>query len=170
LNRLVVPLLGTAGLGAWPALLADQARGLLLVLAGVAVFAALAGLAGRRPGLFLLALVLLVAEYALALLIGGAALQESAPLFGVVLLVVAELGYAAIAPTVASPAEPGIARRRALGIATLAALGIAASGFVWGVAHLRPGDGVVVALLGIFGAALVLASLAGLAARTGRRG
>jgi hypothetical protein len=94
------------------------------VLGAAAVIMLLLGLVGGWPGLVPWALVLCGAEYAAFLVIRGESIDAYAPLYGVGLLLAAELAYWALEPRI-SGAEPGLLARR---ITLIAATCLAAGG------------------------------------------
>lgn len=131
---------------------------------GSAGFAALAvGLVLRRSSLFVWALVLLGADYAVWLELGTHALDQRAPIVGGGLLLAAELAYDSLEPEVGRPeATAVLARGITLAAVTLVAVG--AGALVLGAASVPVGGGVALTAVGAAAAVLVLALIARLAA------
>jgi hypothetical protein len=136
-----------------------------LVPAGLALLLLLTGLLARSAGLLGASLAVLGVEYVLGLEIGGASVRWTVAAYGVALLVLGELAYAALEPTAPLGAERAAAARRTAGIATLAVAGLAVGGIVEGVAAVRAGGGVPLTALGAAGAILVAALLLWLSRR-----
>jgi hypothetical protein len=155
-----------AALAAYPA--AEAAR-LAWLHAGIGIAALLAlsaGLALRRSTLFVWALVLLGAEYALWLGLGTHALDQRAPIVGGGLLLAAELAFDSLEPEVGRPESTAVLGRAiTLAAVTLGAIGVGA--LVVASASIPLSGGIGLTGLGAAAAVLALAVLARLAA--GRR-
>jgi hypothetical protein len=134
--------------------------------AGIAILAFLtlgAGLALRRSTLFVWALVLLGAEYALWLELGTHALDQRAPIVGGGLLLTAELAFDSLEPEVGRlEATTVLSRAITLVGVTLAAIGVGA--VVLAAASIPLTGGVALTAVGAAAAVLVLAVMARLAA------
>ena len=113
------------------------------------------------PGLVLPALVILGGEYAGLFLVRNETVDVRAPLYGVGLLLVAELAFAALELRAGKP-EPGLlARRAALG-AALALAGVLAGAVVLAAATVPLEGGVALEAVGVVaavGALLLLGRL-----------
>jgi hypothetical protein len=131
---------------------------------GIAAFAALAaGLALRRSTLFVWALVVLGADYALWLELGTHALDQRAPIVGGGLLLAAELAYDSLEPEVGRPESTAVlARVIVLAGVTLGAIGVGA--LVLATASIPLSGGAGLTAVGVAAAVLVLAVITRLAA------
>ena len=117
----------------------------------------------RRPGVFVWALVLLGADYAVWLELGTHALDQRAPIVGAAFLLAAELAYDSLEPEVGKP-EATAVLSRAITLAGVTFLAVAAGAVVLGVASIPLGGGVALTAVGAAAAVLVLALIARLAA------
>jgi hypothetical protein len=130
----------------------------------IATFALLAaGLVLRRSMLFVWALALLGASYAVWLALGTHALDQRIPVVGAGLLLTAELAFDSLEPEVGR-VEPAtfLARTIVLVIVVLGAVG--AGAIVLAVASVPLSGGVAVTAVGAVAAVLVLAMITRLAA------
>jgi hypothetical protein len=130
----------------------------------IAAFALLAaGLVLRRSMLFVWALALLGADYAVWLALGTHALDQRIPVVGAGLLLTAELAFDSLEPEVGR-VEPAtfLARTIVLVIVVLGAVG--AGAIVLAVASIPLSGGVAVTAVGAVAAVLVLAMITRLAA------
>ncbi len=131
---------------------------------GVVAFVVLAvGLVLGRPTLFVWALVLLGADYALWLELGTHALDQRAPIVGGGLLLTAELAFDSLEPEVGRPESTAVLSRViVLTGVTLGAIGVGA--LVLGAASVPLSGGIGLTIVGAAAAVLVLAVIARLAA------
>jgi hypothetical protein len=115
----------------------------------------------RRTTLFVWALVLLGADYALWLELGAHGLDQRAPIVGGGLLLAAELAYDSLEPEVGRPGAALLARAIALAGVTLGAIG--AGALLLAAASVPLSGGIGLTALGAGAAVLVLAVIARLA-------
>ena len=122
-----------------------------------------AGLVLRRSFLFVWALVLLGADYAVWLELGTHALDQRAPIVGAGLILTAELAFDSLEPDVGrSESTVVLARGIVLAAVTLGAVGVGA--LVLAAASIPLTGGVALTALGSAAAALVLGVIRRLAA------
>jgi hypothetical protein len=122
-----------------------------------------AGLALGRPTLFVWALALLGADYALWLELGTHALDQRAPIVGGGLLLTAELAFDSLEPEVGLPESTAVLSRVIVLIGvTLGAIAVGA--LVLAAATVPLSGGVGLTALGAVAAVLVLAVIARLGA------
>jgi hypothetical protein len=155
---------GAALLAALGALTADRLQWLLAGIGAVGVLVLLAALLLRLPGLVAPALVVLGGEYAGLFLVRNETVDARAPLYGVGLLLVAELAFAALELRAGTP-EPGLPARRAALVAMLALGGVLAGAVVLAAATVPLEGGVALEAVGVVAAVAALLLLGRLAAR-----
>jgi hypothetical protein len=166
LSRATGALACAGALAVYPAL-ATARLGWMLATLGVIAFGTLAvGLVLRRGQLFVWALALLGAEYAVWLELGTHALDQRAPIVGAGLLLTAELAFDSLEPEIGSLRSTAVlARTIALAVVILASVGIGA--LVIGAASIPVSGGVALTGGGVVAAVLALALITRLA--TARR-
>ena len=118
----------------------------------------------RKPGLVAPALVVLGGEYAGLFLVRNETVDVRAPLYGVGLLLVAELAFAALELRAGTP-EPGLLARRAALVAMLALGGVLAGAVVLAAATVPLEGGVALQAVGVVAAVGALLLLGRLASR-----
>jgi hypothetical protein len=153
---------GAALLAAFGALAAERLEWLLAGTGAVGVLVLLAALVLRMPGLVAPALVVLSGEYAGLFLVRNETVDVRAPLYGIGLLLVAELAFAALELRAGKP-EPGLLVRRAALVVTLALGGVLAGAVVLAAATVPLEGGVGLEAVGVVaavGALLLLGRLA----------
>ncbi len=126
------------------------------------------GLILRTPVLVAPAAALLGGAYALSLAVDGEAPDRQAPLVGVALLLVCELGFWAHELQTTSPDEPGSRSRHVAWLALLAAGALLPGFALLALADLLRFEGIAVEVLGAAAAAAAIAGLIALT-RGGRR-
>jgi hypothetical protein len=151
-------------LAAFGALAAERLEWLLAGTGAVGVLGLAAALVLRLPGLVAPALVVLGGEYAGLFLVRNETVDVRAPLYGVGLLLVAELAFAALELR-AGKAEPGLLARRAALVAALALGGVLAGAVVLAAATVPLEGGVGLEAVGVVAAVGALLLLGRLAAR-----
>ena len=152
-----------AALAAYPAAAAGRFPWLHAGISIAAVSALAAGLLLRRSFLFVWALVLLGADYAVWLELGTHALDQRAPIVGAGLILTAELAFDSLEPDVGrSESTVVLARGIVLAAVTLGAVGVGA--LVLAAASIPLTGGVALTALGSAAAALVLGVIRRLAA------
>lgn len=117
----------------------------------------------RRSNLFVFALVLLGADFALWLELGTHALDQRAPIVGAGLLLTAELAFDSLEPEVGRP-ETTAVLGRAITLAVIGLAGVGVGALVLAAASIPLGGGVGLTAVGAAAAVLVLALIARLAA------
>lgn len=123
-----------------------------------------AALVLRRPGLVTPALVLVGGEFAGVFLVRKGSVDVRAPLYGVGLLLVAELAFAALELR-AGTAEPGLVERRVAVLAGLGLAGVLAGTLVLAAATVPLDGGVALEAVGVAAAVAALLLLGRLAGR-----
>src|SRR5712691_3881737 len=152
-----------AALAAYPAAAAGRFPWLHVGIGGAALAALATGLALRRSTLFVWALVLLGADYAVWLELGTHALDQRAPIVGAGLILTAELAFDSLEPEVGrSDSTVVLARAIVLAAVVLGAVGVGA--LVLAAASIPLTGGVALTALGSAAAALVLGVIRRLAA------
>lgn len=94
------------------------------------------------------ALALLGVAYAVALVVGGHAVDEAAPLVAAGLLLCGELAAWSLDARWRIDEEPAVVRRRALALGVLASAGLVAAALVVAIAAAPPGRGLAWTTLG----------------------
>lgn len=121
------------------------------------------GIGRRRGDLFVWALALLGADYALWLELGTHALDQRAPVVGAGLLLTAELAFDSLEPELGPlVSTPALARTIALAVVILASVGIGA--LVLGAASLPVGGGIALTAVGVAAAVVAVGLISRLAA------
>jgi hypothetical protein len=163
LGRAAGSLACAGALAAYPALEATRLPWLQAAL-GIAACATLAvGLARRRSQLFVWALALLGADYAVWLELGTHALDQRAPVVGAGFLLAAELAFDSLEPELGPiTSTAAISRAIALTVVLLASVGVDA--LVLGATSIPVGGGIALTVLGVVAAVVALALITRLAA------
>jgi hypothetical protein len=155
---------GAALLAALAALVAERLQWLLGGIGALGVVVLLAALVLRIPALVAPALVVLGGAYAGLFLVRDETVDVRAPLYGVGLLLVAELAFTALELRAGKP-EPGLLARRAALLAMLALGGVLVGAVVLAAATVPVEGGVALEAVGIVAAVGALLLLGTLAAR-----
>lgn len=146
------------------ALTAERLQWLLGGIGCAGVLVLLAALVLRMPALVMPALVLLGGEYAGVFLVRNDTVDVRAPLYGVGLLLVAELAFAALELRAGKP-EAGLLARRAALLALLALGGVLVGAVVLAAATVPLQGGVALEAVGVVAAVGALLLLGRLATR-----
>jgi hypothetical protein len=112
----------------------------------------------RRPNLIAWSLAALGGEYAVWLTERGVSVDTRAPLYGAVLLLVAELAYESIDSSTV-PVEPELYARRALQLAGLALAAVVVGALVLAASAVPLGGGVALTAVGVAAATLAVVTI-----------
>jgi hypothetical protein len=131
---------------------------IVVAVAAVAVALLAGALVLRRPNLIAWSLAALGGEYAVWLTERGVSVDTRAPLYGAVLLLVAELAYECIDSSTV-PVEPELYARRALQLAGLALAAVVVGALVLAASAVPLGGGVALTAVGVAAATLAVVTI-----------